>query len=81
MAATRGEQMVERLRAMQAAVPEIEAAALVSVDGLSGPTPNWGWSFWKPDAQRKTWPVGSRDPQQRPSGEVPTANLPLSMCP
>ncbi len=35
MAATRGEQMVERLRAMQAAVPEIEAAALVSVDGLS----------------------------------------------
>lgn len=35
MAATRSEQMVDRLRAMQAAVPEIEAAALVSVDGLS----------------------------------------------
>ena len=34
MSKTRNEQMVERLRAMQAAAPEIEASAVVSVDGL-----------------------------------------------
>ncbi len=34
MAQTRAEQMVARLRAMQAAVPDIEASAVVSVDGL-----------------------------------------------
>lgn len=34
MAKSRSEQMVERLRAMQAAAPEIEASAVVSVDGL-----------------------------------------------
>lgn len=34
MSKSRSEQMVERLRAMQAAAPEIEASAVVSVDGL-----------------------------------------------
>jgi len=34
MVASRSEQMVERLRAMQAASPDIEASAVVSVDGL-----------------------------------------------
>ena len=34
MSKTRNEQMVERLRAMQAAAPDIEASAVVSVDGL-----------------------------------------------
>jgi predicted regulator of Ras-like GTPase activity (Roadblock/LC7/MglB family) len=34
MAVSRTEQMVNRLRAMQAASPEIEASAVVSVDGL-----------------------------------------------
>lgn len=31
---SRNEQMVSRLRAMQAAAPDIEASAIVSVDGL-----------------------------------------------
>jgi len=31
---TRADQMVERLRSMQAAAPDIEASAIVSVDGL-----------------------------------------------
>ncbi|MGQ9833258.1 MAG: roadblock/LC7 domain-containing protein [Candidatus Villigracilaceae bacterium] len=34
MSKSRSEQMVERLRAMQVAAPEIEASAVVSVDGL-----------------------------------------------
>jgi len=34
MAQSRSEQMVERLRNMQAAAPDIEASAVVSVDGL-----------------------------------------------
>jgi predicted regulator of Ras-like GTPase activity (Roadblock/LC7/MglB family) len=34
MAKSRSEQMVDRLRTMQAAVPDIEASAIVSVDGL-----------------------------------------------
>mgnify|MGYP000291888304 FL=1 len=34
MSKSRSEQMVDRLRAMQAAAPEIEASAVVSVDGL-----------------------------------------------
>ncbi len=34
MAKSRSEQMVDRLRAMQAAAPDIEASAVVSVDGL-----------------------------------------------
>ena len=34
MALSRTEQMVSRLRSMQAASPEIEASAVVSVDGL-----------------------------------------------
>jgi predicted regulator of Ras-like GTPase activity (Roadblock/LC7/MglB family) len=34
MADPRAEQMVERLRSMQAAAPDIEASAIVSVDGL-----------------------------------------------
>ncbi len=34
MPASRSEQMVSRLRAMQAASPDIEASAVVSVDGL-----------------------------------------------
>jgi predicted regulator of Ras-like GTPase activity (Roadblock/LC7/MglB family) len=34
MAKSRAEQMVERLRSMQAAAPDIEASAVVSVDGL-----------------------------------------------
>ena len=34
MSQTRSEQLVNRLRAMQAAVPDIEASAIVSVDGL-----------------------------------------------
>src|SRR5512135_3323794 len=34
MPKTRADQMVERLRSMQAAAPDIEASALVSVDGL-----------------------------------------------
>ena len=34
MAQSRSEQMVERLRNMQAAAPDIEASAIVSVDGL-----------------------------------------------
>ena len=34
MASTRTEQMVSRLRQMQAASPDIEASAVVSVDGL-----------------------------------------------
>jgi len=35
MAQTRAEQMVARLQSMQAAVPDIEASAVVSVDGLT----------------------------------------------
>ncbi len=34
MSKSRSAQMVERLRAMQAAAPDIEASAVVSVDGL-----------------------------------------------
>ena len=34
MIQTRSEQMVNRLRSMQAAAPDIEASAIVSVDGL-----------------------------------------------
>jgi predicted regulator of Ras-like GTPase activity (Roadblock/LC7/MglB family) len=34
MSQNRSEQMVNRLRAMQAAAPDIEASAVVSVDGL-----------------------------------------------
>jgi predicted regulator of Ras-like GTPase activity (Roadblock/LC7/MglB family) len=34
MSKSRSEQMVERLRSMQAAAPDIEASAIVSVDGL-----------------------------------------------
>ena len=34
MSKSRAEQMVERLRSMQAAAPELEASAIVSVDGL-----------------------------------------------
>jgi uncharacterized protein len=34
MSQTRSEQLVNRLRAMQAAAPDIEASAIVSVDGL-----------------------------------------------
>ncbi len=34
MVKTRSEQMVARLQSMQAAVPDIEASAVVSVDGL-----------------------------------------------
>jgi predicted regulator of Ras-like GTPase activity (Roadblock/LC7/MglB family) len=34
MSQSRSEQMVNRLRAMQAAAPDIEASAVVSVDGL-----------------------------------------------
>lgn len=34
MAKSRSEQMVDRLRAMQASAPDIEASAVVSVDGL-----------------------------------------------
>ncbi|MBM3179170.1 MAG: hypothetical protein FJZ86_02325 [Chloroflexi bacterium] len=34
MAVSRSDQMVERLRSMQAAAPDIEASAVVSVDGL-----------------------------------------------
>lgn len=34
MSDTRSTQMVERLRSMQAAAPDIEASAVVSVDGL-----------------------------------------------
>ena len=34
MSKNRSQQMVERLRAMQAASPDIEASAIVSVDGL-----------------------------------------------
>ena len=34
MAPSRSEQIVERLRSMQAAAPDIEASAVVSVDGL-----------------------------------------------
>ena len=34
MSKSRSEQMVERLRNMQAAAPDIEASAVVSVDGL-----------------------------------------------
>jgi predicted regulator of Ras-like GTPase activity (Roadblock/LC7/MglB family) len=34
MAKSRADQMVERLRSMQAAAPDIEASAVVSVDGL-----------------------------------------------
>ena len=34
MSASRSELMVHRLRAMQAAAPDIEASAIVSVDGL-----------------------------------------------
>lgn len=34
MTPSRSDQLVERLRAMQAAAPEIEASAVVSVDGL-----------------------------------------------
>ena len=34
MAKSRAEQMVDRLRNMQAAAPDIEASAIVSVDGL-----------------------------------------------
>ena len=34
MADQRVDQLVERLRAMQAAAPDIEASAVVSVDGL-----------------------------------------------
>ena len=35
MAPTRAQQMVTRLQAMRAAVPDIEASAVVSVDGLT----------------------------------------------
>ena len=35
MAKSRSDMMVERLRNMQAAAPDIEASAVVSVDGLS----------------------------------------------
>ncbi|MFO8037687.1 MAG: roadblock/LC7 domain-containing protein [Anaerolineales bacterium] len=35
MAASRADEMVKRLREMQAATPEIEASAVVSVDGLT----------------------------------------------
>jgi predicted regulator of Ras-like GTPase activity (Roadblock/LC7/MglB family) len=34
MSQNRSEQMVNRLRSMQAAAPDIEASAIVSVDGL-----------------------------------------------
>jgi predicted regulator of Ras-like GTPase activity (Roadblock/LC7/MglB family) len=34
MSKNRSQQMVERLRAMQASAPDIEASAVVSVDGL-----------------------------------------------
>ncbi len=34
MTKSRADQMVERLRAMQASAPDIEASAIVSVDGL-----------------------------------------------
>ena len=34
MSKNRSEQMVDRLRSMQAAAPDIEASAVVSVDGL-----------------------------------------------
>ena len=34
MSKSRSQQMVDRLRAMQAASPDIEASAVVSVDGL-----------------------------------------------
>lgn len=34
MAKSRAELMVDRLRSMQAAAPDIEASAIVSVDGL-----------------------------------------------
>jgi len=34
MTKSRSEQMVDRLRALQAAAPDIEASAMVSVDGL-----------------------------------------------
>ena len=34
MTKSRAEQMVDRLRSMQAAAPDIEASAIVSVDGL-----------------------------------------------
>jgi len=34
MAVSRADQLVERLRSMQAAAPDIEASAVVSVDGL-----------------------------------------------
>ena len=34
MAKSRAELMVERLKSMQAAAPDIEASAIVSVDGL-----------------------------------------------
>jgi hypothetical protein len=34
MTKSRADQMVERLRTMQAAAPDIEASAIVSVDGL-----------------------------------------------
>jgi len=34
MTKSRSEQMVERLRSMQASAPDIEASAVVSVDGL-----------------------------------------------
>lgn len=34
MTKSRSEQMVDRLRALQAAAPDIEASAIVSVDGL-----------------------------------------------
>ncbi len=34
MAPSRSDQMVDRLRSMQAAAPDIEASAVVSVDGL-----------------------------------------------
>jgi predicted regulator of Ras-like GTPase activity (Roadblock/LC7/MglB family) len=34
MSESRSEQMIQRLRAMQASAPEIEASAIVSVDGL-----------------------------------------------
>ncbi|MEJ2413160.1 MAG: roadblock/LC7 domain-containing protein [Anaerolineales bacterium] len=35
MATSRAEEMVKRLREMQSATPEIEASAVVSVDGLT----------------------------------------------
>src|SRR5574340_1200100 len=34
MSKSRSDQLVERLRSMQAAAPDIEASAIVSVDGL-----------------------------------------------